>query len=37
MKNILFLVGSLRHEPLNRRPAKVATANLPDGYQASLI
>jgi NAD(P)H-dependent FMN reductase len=37
MKNILFLVGSLRHESLNRRLAKVATANLPDGYQVSLM
>ena len=37
MKNILFLVGFLRHESLNRRLAKVATANLPDGYLATFF
>jgi NAD(P)H-dependent FMN reductase len=37
MKNILFLVGSLRHESLNRPLAKFATANRPDGYQATFF
>jgi chromate reductase len=37
MKNILFLVGSLSHESLNRRLANVAAANLPDGYRATFF
>jgi chromate reductase len=34
MKNILFLVGSLRRDSLNMRLARVASQNLPEGYQA---
>jgi chromate reductase len=37
MKNILFLVGSLRHDSLNMRLARVAAQNLPEGYQASFF
>jgi chromate reductase len=35
MKNILFLVGSLRRDSLNMRLAHVAADNLPEGYQAT--
>jgi NAD(P)H-dependent FMN reductase len=37
MKSILFLVGSLRAESLNRRLARVAATNLPDGYEAAFF
>ncbi len=37
MKNILFLVASLRKESLNMRLARVAAANLPDGYGATFF
>jgi chromate reductase len=35
MKNILFLVGSLRRDSLNMRLARVAAQNLPEGYEAT--
>lgn len=35
MRNILFLVGSLRRESLNARLARVAEAHLPEGYRAT--
>jgi chromate reductase len=37
MKNILFLVASLREESLNMRLARVAANNLPDGYGATFF
>jgi chromate reductase len=37
MKNILFLVGSLRRDSLNMRLARVAAQNLPEGYQATFF
>lgn len=37
MKNILFLVGSLRAESLNGRLARVAAAHLPAGYEATFF
>jgi chromate reductase len=37
MKNILFLVGSLRQHSLNARLARVGAANLPDGYRATFF
>lgn len=35
MKNILFLVGSLRSESLNKKVAEKAATLLPEGYEAS--
>ena len=35
MKTILFLVGSLRRESMNRRVSLIAETMLPEGYQAS--
>jgi NAD(P)H-dependent FMN reductase len=37
MKSILFLVGSLRAESLNRRLALVAADHLPDGYESAFF
>ena len=37
MKNILFLVGSLRRESLNMRLARVAAQNLPEGFEATFF
>jgi chromate reductase len=34
MKTILFLVGSLRAESINRRVSRIAEQMLPDGYRA---
>jgi NAD(P)H-dependent FMN reductase len=35
MKTVLFLVGSLRAESMNRRISLIAERMLPDGYEAS--
>jgi NAD(P)H-dependent FMN reductase len=37
MKNILFIVGSLRAESLNKRLAHVVARQLPEGYEASFF